>query len=228
MSVAERGIRKSQRFARAARAERDRLARRRAKISTERDDLQRRIDALDAELEAVDTEIEVLAGYAQEGSNPPGQMATLADASVLSGAAIRRRAVPLLLRERGEGPIHYRQWFELLVAEGFSVKGNRPDAVFLNQVVRSPLVRATTRAGFYEIDRQAEGRLRAHLRELQEQLATTIRTEGTGEDFDDQRSRQRELNKAIAKAERELKEASEALVTLDSSEVGLSQIRRVA
>lgn len=91
-----------------------------------------------------------------------------------SGGAIRTLAVPLLLGERGPGPIHYAEWAALLRAEGYGVAGKRPDAVFLNQVTRSPLVRATTKAGYYEIDLDAPQHLEGRLRQQKTKLATLM------------------------------------------------------
>ena len=55
----------------------------------------------------------------------------------LRGQRLRRVAVEILRREVGPGaPIHYRQWYELLVAAGHSVGGRDPRATFLTQVHR--------------------------------------------------------------------------------------------
>lgn len=207
-------IHRSRRFAKAARAERDRLARRRSQILKKRQSLQSKVDQLDEELEAVDQEIRRLDELA--GAN--GEVVTMRgveddQASVLGGAAIRILAVPLLLREQGTAPIHYRAWLGLLTQEGYAVAGKRPDAVFLNQVVRSPLVRSTTKAGYYEIDLGVVDLLREKLRKQKSELAGSMREAPTeiGEAFDQHREHQRELNTAIARTERELDEAISAV-----------------
>jgi hypothetical protein len=203
-------IPRSRRFEKAARAERDRLARRRSQIFKKRQDLQSKVDQLDEELEAVDQEINRLDELAGGG----GSVVTIREADssqagVLNGAAIRTLAVPLLLREQGTAPIHYRAWLELLTREGYAVAGKRPEAVFLNQVARSPLVRGTTKAGYYEIDLDVIDLLREKLRMQKFDLAESMREAPTeiGEAFDQHRDRQRELNTAIARTERELDEA---------------------
>jgi hypothetical protein len=205
---------RSQRFAQAATSEQSRLVRKRAQLSKKREDLQARIDLLDAELEAVDSEIAILASFTLRDASPAGaaQTATKGSLEPISGSKIRRLAVPLLLRERGTGPIHYREWEALLRRDGFQVAGKRPDAVFLNQVTRSPLVRSTTRAGYYELDLDVPERLRKRLRQQQTKLSTLMidpPTDAPG--FERQQEAQRELNAAIGRTQRELEEAVSAL-----------------
>jgi hypothetical protein len=209
-------VQKSQRFTKAARAEQDRLARKRSRILEKREGLLARIDLLDEELEAVGREIDALARLALPSGDKRGIALASAEQDtppLLKGAEIRKLAVPLLLRAQGTAPIHYREWLELLTQEGYAVAGKRPDAVFLNQVVRSPLVRATTRAGYYEIDLDALERLREKLGKQQSELADLMRGAPTevGEAFERQRERQRELSIAIARTERELDEATVAI-----------------
>lgn len=214
--------RKSQRFTNAARAERDRLAKRRSRLFAQREDLQAKVDALDEELEAIDSEITVLENFAAP-TERRGELAEIRavpeeDANLISGRQIRSLAVPLLMRERRDAPIHYREWFALLSEQGYRVAGKRPDAVFLNQVSRSPLVRATTRSGYYELDFAVVDMLRDKLRRQQAELARLIAQMPTGaEDFERHRIRQRELNIAIARTERELDEAMSALEAAKSA-----------
>jgi predicted nuclease with TOPRIM domain len=225
-------VQRSQRFAKAARAERDRLARRRSQISKKREDLQGRIDLLDEELEAVDREITALDTLALPSDG--AREISLVEAeheggpTLLRGGKIRILAVPFLLRAQGTAPIHYRAWLELLMREGFAVAGKRPDAVFLNQVVRSPLIRATTKAGYYTIDLDAVDQLRETLHKQQTQLATLMRQAPVevGEAFNEYREQQRELNTAIARTERELDEAVSAIKAWEGTEdFGASETR---
>lgn len=214
--MADPVVQKSQRFTRAARAERDRLARRRSQIFKKRQALQAKIDLLDQELEAVDGEIGTLESLAFPDGKPGGISLVEpaeSDVSRLKGASIRTLAVPLLLREQGTAPIHYREWLALLTREGYAVAGKRPDAVFLNQVVRSPLVRATTQAGFYEVDLGAVEQLREKLRRRQAELVELIGDPPAeiGEAFDRHKDRRRELSTEIARTERELAEAVAAI-----------------
>jgi hypothetical protein len=51
---------------------------------------------------------------------------------------------------RGETPIHYREWYDLLRAAGNHVMGKDPVATFLNQINRAPEVQALGgRSGLY-------------------------------------------------------------------------------
>ena len=147
------------------------------------------------------------------------QIAGADDLHLISGGAIRTLAVPLLLRERGPGPIHYAEWAALLRAEGFRVAGKRPDAVFLNQVTRSPLVRATTKAGFYELDLSAPQQLEDRLRQQKTKLATLmIENPKDAEEFERYRGAQRELQTEIARTERQLAEARTTLMDFETSQ----------
>ena len=76
--------------------------------------------------------------------------------SPVRGAKIREIAVRILLTSPdADAPIHYRRWLELLEEAGYSVLGKRPEAVFLGQLVRSPVLNETSRPGYYELDRRA-------------------------------------------------------------------------
>lgn len=214
----EPSIHRSQRFTNAARTERDRLERKRAKLAEKREAQQRKVDELDRELEAVGDEIQRLDGLAEPfpGSYSLSLQLHKSPESegqkLLKGAQIRELAVPLALAKH-EMLLHYRDWFELLQKEGYEVAGQRPDAVFLNQVVRSPLVRATTKAGYYEIDPRSVDRLRERLQEQRAELAEFMRQAPAagGEAFDKHREQQHAMNTATARTERELKEAEKAI-----------------
>jgi predicted nuclease with TOPRIM domain len=214
---------RSQRFTKAARAEIDRLSRRRARLAKKRERLQDQIDGLDQELEAVDRETALL----EELASAPSEADEIAvkrsqqarDPSRLSGHAIRATAVPLLLRERGTAPIHYREWLDLLTSEGFAVDGKRPDAVFLNQVVRSPLVRATTKSGYYVLEPGVVEELRKELRRQQLELARYMaEMPDDPEAFEGFRQEHRRLNTGVARTERQLEEALVAVNAAQSEQ----------
>jgi hypothetical protein len=202
---------RSQRFALAAANERNRLLQKRARVAAKREALVDRLNALDAEIESMDEEIVAIEAFAKG----PGQKEPAAGGDArreLSGGAIRAVAVPLLLRERGPGPIHYTDWLDLLRAEGLEVIGKRPEAVFLSQVSRSPLVRATTKAGYYEIDLAAPQRLEDELRRQKTKLATVmIEDPQNPKDSEARREARRELQLSISRLERKLSEAEAAL-----------------
>lgn len=210
-------------------SERKRLDRKRSKLFKRREDLQARVDALDAELEAVEQEIVVLDGLASRGTSSTRlELATGNEESdLLRGGAIRELAVPLLMREHGTAPIHYREWLALLERQGYKVAGKRADAVFLNQVVRSPFVRATTKAGYYQLDPKAPEQLRELLGQQQAELGNLLsEVPANSAGFDRHRKQQRELKTAIAKTERELDEAMSVTEELAAPE--LSEVRSAA
>ena len=223
-------IQRSQRFTKAVRAERDRLMRKRSQLSQKRDGLQDKVDALDQELEAIEQEISSLEAFV---SNESGhdliaivEASERSDSNLLSGADIRLIAVPLLLRKQRSAPIHYREWLALLVDEGYEVAGKRPEAVFLNQVARSPLVRATTKAGYYVLDLAIPDLLREKLRGQQAQLAERmVNVPGEPSDFQAHREGSRSLKIAISRTERELDEALRALEVSRSASDQMPSIR---
>jgi len=74
----------------------------------------------------------------------------------LRGRRLREVALEILTREVGPGtPIHYKQWYALLRAAGFTVGGRDPLATFLIQVQRtSDVVRVGNRSGVYQLARR--------------------------------------------------------------------------
>jgi hypothetical protein len=116
--------------------------------------------------------------------------------------------VEALLRRGAEaGPIHYRDWLALVEERAGPVAGRRPEAVFLGQVTRHPLVRATTRRGFYEFDPAAVGRLEARVARLRAALVADAGAPPLG------RGDRGGLALELGRAERILTEAREALST---------------
>lgn len=168
----------SARFVRAAEAETGRLNSRleRAKATAR----SRKGELAAAEAAVADLERHVAQiGVLQAGSAAatlPGERGY--SPGQLRGCAIREVAVALLVKvESDRSPIHYRRWHDLLVASGYSVVGQRPEAVFLNQVVRHPLVRSTSRRGFYELDLAEVERLEARVARLRTSLSVAASQE---------------------------------------------------
>jgi hypothetical protein len=192
--------------------------------------MQAKVDALDEELETVDRQLVVLEGLA-ESSDAPIEIREVSsngehDSRRLSGARIRAVAVPLLIRKHGFDPIHYRDWYSLFSQEGYAAAGKRPDAVFLNQVSRSPLIRSTTKAGVYVLDRTAVDRLQSQLRQQQAELAQLLGdVPGDGASLESHRKRQRKLNSEIGRIERDLREAVVALEVAGEAVGEAPQIR---
>lgn len=220
----------SSRLLRAAVAEQTDLVRHRERLTDERSRLLGELRQIDQTLATVDRRLEVLAeltGGAElvaHGAGPPARASeprTRADAadttdadsrSVLRGPAIREAAVRVLIAQPEPiEALHYRRWYELLLAAGFRVAGKDPLAVFLTQLSRSPLVRKTSAPGVYEIDRQAPARIRRQLDRLQAELReVTVAAPGPIE-LGAVRARRHELDVAITQQERALEEALRVL-----------------
>lgn len=217
-AVPKSAAKTSERFSRAARAERDRLARKEAQLKERRESLQGKINELDGELAAVASQIRLIETVA-ESRQEPVQVTEISgkpeESVLLTGATIRQEAIPVLLHDRGGAPVHYREWLEMLHRHGYRVAGKRPEAVFLNQVTRSPVVRATTQTGYYEIDLEAIPKLQRAIAQLVGELAqVSEKPLVAGGDYERRLERQRELSRDISRAERRLEEATEALSAL--------------
>jgi hypothetical protein len=197
----------------AARAERAQLARQRGELVAARERLRAELVRIEAALQAVDERqalLDRLIGPASEAAaNGAGDAVDhLRDAdAVLRGPAIRREAVRVLLAhpDRPEA-LHYREWFELLSKTGFRVAGRDPLATFLTQLSRSPVVRKSTQAGVYELDRAAAACLRRRVDELYDELraVTAAATQGAVAAV---RARRSQVNAELSRAEKALEEA---------------------
>ena len=183
----------STRLLKAAKAEREQLARHRRELLNARESLRTELQRIEGSLEEVDerqTLLDRLVGPAA-GPQPETGEAVAGPISgeeeralpVLRGPDIRREAVRVLLAQpdRPEA-LHYREWYALLQDAGFTVAGKDPLATFLTQLSRSPAVSKSTQAGVYELDRGAVGRLRARRDELQRELRASAATRGLGEE----------------------------------------------
>jgi hypothetical protein len=221
----------SSRLLRAAVAERAELDRHRERLFVAREQLRAELARVDAGLAEVDERRRLLDRLVPaavgahddeevEGREGPETPATLhqelgnaVDGSAqLRGTAIRETAVRLLLERRdGVEALHYRDWFELVVAEGYSIAGKDPLAVFLTQISRSPVVRRSTQAGIYEVDYAAPAHLGHRLEELHEVLRELSASPQSPLDLAAVRARRQELTAEIGQVEKALEEASRLL-----------------
>jgi hypothetical protein len=149
----------------------------------------------------------------QAGAVPlRGELAGGGGPHVLRGPAVRETAVRLLLsRCDAITALHYREWFDMVTGEGFAIGGKDPLAVFLTQITRSPVVRRSTQAGVYEINRDAPARLRRELERLHEQLREVATASPSAGDLPTARARRQQLTTKIGRVERALQEASRLL-----------------
>jgi hypothetical protein len=71
----------------------------------------------------------------------------------LRGQRLREVAVEILVRHHVPGDeVHYREWYELMAAEGLAIAGKDPVATFLAQVSRSDAVEPVgRRTGRYRL-----------------------------------------------------------------------------
>lgn len=70
----------------------------------------------------------------------------------LRGQKLQEIAVEVL-RQKGAGTVvHYREWYELMLAEGLRIGGRDPVATFLTQIGRAPSVESVRpRSGLYRL-----------------------------------------------------------------------------
>jgi hypothetical protein len=138
----------SQAFRQSAIAERDEMVRRYLEARERANDLELRTTEAVAQAESyarAAREIGELLGLED-------QLSIVELGSELRGQRLREVAVDVLQRHFNDGDIvHYKQWFELVVAEGHRIGGKNPNATFLTQIAAIELVqRVGRRTGFYE------------------------------------------------------------------------------
>src|SRR4029078_3888430 len=75
----------------------------------------------------------------------------------LRGERLREVATEVLWRHYSVGDVvHYKQWFDSVVAEGHRIGGKNPAATFLTQVARvSTVERMGRRSGLYRLTKSA-------------------------------------------------------------------------
>jgi hypothetical protein len=205
--------RTSARLSRAAAAElrglerqRDRLVRRRERILASVEPVDRALAAIDARAEL----LKLLTGDRPGWSSHSSTAASVSprDPRILAGSAIRETAAKALAASPvARGPIHYRELLQMLTDAGFRIHGEKPDAVFLTQLTRSPVIRKAGRPGEYELDHDAPARLRTRVGALQRELR-----DGAGEGAC--AATRRLTLKELDRAERALQEATRCLGAL--------------
>lgn len=199
----------SDEFVRAARAEADRL---RLDAERLREESARHLAlAEQATAEAIVLEHRVRELDELLGRSP--QLRLDLQAETLRGQELREAAVEIIARCRKIGePIHYRDWFKLVLAEGHVVEGKDPLASFLTQVTRSPVViRQAERPGVYRVDPEAgaEEALRELERAQAELVALRRRLAEASERGDE--AQNGALRRQIPEVERRLGAAERAL-----------------
>jgi len=227
----------SARLLRAAAAERSQLDRHRQRLVRAREQLRTELEHVERGLVELDERRRLLerlapvageaaasprTGVTGDGSDAPNCFAAergprAGDARgdgvhELRGPEIRTHAVRLLLADpAAPEALHYRDWFQRLLGAGFAVAGKDPQAVFLTQLTRSPVIRKSTQAGIYELDHHAPQRLRRELEALQGQLRELTAPGAAAADLSAIRARRAQLSNQISRAEKALAEALDLL-----------------
>jgi hypothetical protein len=89
----------------------------------------------------------------------------------IKGAELRRVAGQLLWTAQRGREIHYREWFERVIAEGYAIGGKDPVASFLTNIRDSPAVVRGSTQGYYRLDQHALDRIARQIDEAQAELA---------------------------------------------------------
>lgn len=218
----------SRRMQAAAVAERERVERELFRLSARERQLEAELAALRASRDELQHQRDVLSQLAHdaEPTGTPGtagrQLRALPDTSplpvnggtILKGARIRETAVRILAaNSQPDAPVHYRDWFELVTAQGFMPTGKDPLATFLTQVGRSPVVQRTTTAGMYMLDLDFPKRARERLTRLGRELSDTqdLSAQSTVDEISAARERRATLTTEMRDVERQLEEALRSL-----------------
>lgn len=96
-------------------------------------------------------------------------------ARALKGRELRREAARLLWGWSGSEAIHYREWFERVLAAGYAIGGKDPAASFLTNVRDSPAVVGAEGQGLYRLDPSSVDRVDQDIVEVEAELADAER-----------------------------------------------------
>jgi septal ring factor EnvC (AmiA/AmiB activator) len=94
----------------------------------------------------------------------------------IKGRKLRRVAGHLLWSEQRDVEIHYREWFERVIAAGYAVGGKDPLASFLTNIRDSPAVRRGSAQGRYRLDPDSLEAIAQQIAETQAELADIERS----------------------------------------------------
>jgi hypothetical protein len=100
---------------------------------------------------------------AATAARPPGR--------AVKGGELRRVAGRLLWSAQGEHEIHYREWFERVIAEGYAIGGKDPVASFLTNIRDSPAVVRGSTQGHYRLNPGSLDGVAQQIGEIQAELA---------------------------------------------------------
>jgi Mg2+ and Co2+ transporter CorA len=158
---------------RTARNEIGRIDRSIATIEQRRAALLSQLAELDAEADGYRRRRDLLEELVAVENLPPAEVTASAAPSgtqLIKGADLRRVAGKLLWSAQGEREVHYREWFERVVAAGYAVGGKDPVASFLTNIRDSPAVRRGSSQGHYRLDLASIERVAQEIREAHAEL----------------------------------------------------------
>jgi hypothetical protein len=140
---------------RTARSELERIDRGTATIEQRRAALLGQLAELDEEAESLTRRrllLEELVSAEQAAPSGRARSARAPSRRSLKGAELRRVAGKLLWSTQRDSEIHYREWFERVIAESYAIGGKDPAASFLTNIRDSPAVRRGSMPGHYRLD----------------------------------------------------------------------------
>jgi hypothetical protein len=202
---------------RTARSEIARVERAAAVIAQRRDALLAQVAALEQEAEGYERRLRLLHELVEvEGATPTagagaGASGHVRVARAVKGRELRREAGRLLWRWKGEEAIHYREWFERMLAAGYAIGGKDPAASFLTNVRDSPAVVGGEGQGFYRLDPESVEAITREAGEAEAELADVERVLARAYEQGDETERLRRERDRVKQRLRRLRAEREEL-----------------
>lgn len=182
-----------------------------AELASQRRELDARLKALRAAEAAARQSLAALTAVAGEaGQLVPDLVEEMVPSDDqrrrLTGAKLREMIATVALQRRAIGrSVHWSEWHTWLREAGFEAAGKRPEATFLTQLARSPIVRRTAQDGVYALDLGQFARQRERLNLLHQRLSDLPPPDQLAL-LGDTRAQRRELQNEIARTERAIEE----------------------
>ena len=157
---------------RAAAVEDQRVERALQQLTHRRETLAAEIAGLEAQMDELQERRKLLGLLVDRpGDDAPRGATQRTGVTPVRGRRLRLVAAQLLWASARDQEIHYREWFERLVAAGYAVGGRDPLASFLTNIRDSPAVVRGERQGFYRLDPSAVDAAARELREIEAEMA---------------------------------------------------------
>lgn len=164
---------------RTARNEIDRIERSLTVVAQRRSALLAQVAVLDEETQSYERRLQLLCELVEvERATPTAELGSgmpLPAARAVKGRELRREAAQLLWRHKQAEPIHYREWFDRMLAAGYAIGGKDPAASFLTNIRDSPAVVGAEGQGFYRLDPQTVEEVAREIGEVEAELADVER-----------------------------------------------------